>query len=136
MLTNCQKFKLYYFCPNGTTLKVLYPKIKDNGDVYWFFKLLPLVAILPDGYELWEGQTSAGFVKIRITKDEEEGALFSISFYGDNQDNPYPKTFHFPLRAYIDRELPDLLQEAITLYKEVEDLNTDWHSLLEEDEED
>ena len=50
----------FKFRVNGRRLKLVYPKIRPDGEVIYANIIYPLGRVLDNGYILWTGQTSKG----------------------------------------------------------------------------
>jgi len=127
----------FIFKVNGRELKVSYPKYKPNGETIYLSKVYPLERVLENGYILWTGQTSRGWVEIGIEFDDiivglEEPPLLYVNLTEKNNGKIY-----FPMHQVVGRRLPDIMQEAFEIYEEMNKLSIeDFEDLFfEEDEE-
>ena len=109
----------FKFRVNGKRLKLVYPKVRPDGEVIYANIIYPLERVLDNGYILWTGQTSKGWVEIGIEFPEEgviEGIEFPAYLYVFLKEKKWRA--YFPLDEVAGRRLPDVMKEAFQLYEE------------------
>ena len=115
----------YIFKVNGRELKVIYPKYKPDGEVIYANKIYPLERVLDNGYILWTGQTSRGWVEIGIEFEDITDELEEPPYLYVNLTEKKNGKIYFPMHQVAGRRLPDVMKEAFETYEEVNKISPD-----------